>query len=80
MIHKMAGINRDKAMHVLVEGNEESVSNEEKADLLVRTCQKVHRTSNVSREGQLRREQNLQQEGYMQTIVMWSMYSLLCKS
>ncbi len=58
MIHRMAGINRGLSIPVLVEGNKEVISNREKADLLVRTFQGVHSTSNAGREGQLRREKN----------------------
>lgn len=64
MIHKMAGINRGKSVPVLVEGSEKRVSSKEKADLLVRTYQRVHSVSNVGRERQLRGGQMLEQEGH----------------
>lgn len=64
MVHKMTGINRSRTMPVLVQGEVESVSCKEKANLLVKTYQRVHSSNNVSREGQLRRGQMLEQEGY----------------
>ncbi len=64
MIHRMVGINRGLSIPVLVEGNKEVISNREKADLLVRTFQRVHSTSNVGREGQLRREKKCMYEGH----------------
>lgn len=64
MIHCMAGINRGFSIPVLVEGGREVVSNKDKADLLVRSFQQVHSDKNVGRDGLIRRELMLKQEGY----------------
>lgn len=64
LIHRMAGINSGFSIPVLVEGCREVVSNEDKADLLVRSFQQVHSDRNVGGDGSIRRELMLEQEGH----------------
>ena len=70
MIHQMTGINRGISIPVLSGGNKHAVSNKEKVDLLVRIFQWVRSTSNVDKEGQLRRGQMVAQERHKLEINM----------